>query len=113
MNKRLTPLANLRVSEWRQDRKIVAAAAALLKKCGWTEAVPPLVVMAYPDGDYIVDGHHRYEAAKKLGLQEVPVVDADSMNRGDKAAHGKRLRAYRALIKHPLAACVVRKKPRA
>lgn len=111
MNKRLTPITTLRASEGRQDRKIIAAAAALLKKCGWT-AVPPLVVVAYPDGDYIKDGHHRYEAAKKLGLKEVLVVDADSMNRGDRAAHGKRLRAYRELIKHPLATCVVPKPPK-
>lgn len=55
------------------DKKQINNVAESIKQFGWQQ---PIVVDA--DGVIIV-GHCRYEAAKKLKLQEVPCVVADGL----------------------------------
>jgi len=40
----------------------------------------PLIVIKHPKEDIyaVLDGHHRFEAMKKLGMEEVPAVVVDS-----------------------------------
>lgn len=74
----------------------------------WNLRVVPPVMVAEGivngrDVYQVLDGHHRLEAAERLGYEEVPVVNRLAMRRGDLAAHGRRVAAYRRLLGHPLA----------
>ncbi len=59
----------------------VAQIAASIKEWGWTTPV-----LADPDGQ-IIAGHGRVMAARKLGLQEVPVMVADGWTDAQKRAY--------------------------
>lgn len=47
-----------------------------MRKHGWMVGLP-LVVIQTSDGYKLVDGHHRYEAAKRLGIVNVPIEIVD------------------------------------
>lgn len=66
----------------RDNDDAVDAVANSIKEFGWQQ---PIVVDA--DG-VIIAGHTRYKAAKKLGLDQVPVVIADKLNK-------EQVKAYR------------------
>lgn len=55
-----------------------------------------------PESYSVVDGHHRLEAARRRGLQLVPVLNLRAMSRGERSAHGRAIQRYRRAIGHPL-----------
>ena len=103
--KRIFPLANWskggclnnpadKVERWSIDRLIpyaknarthsdaqVAQIAASINEWGWT--IPVLVA---PDGQ-IIAGHGRVQAARKLGITEIPVMVADGWTENQKRAY--------------------------
>lgn len=64
----------------RHSQKQIANVAESIKKYGF---VQPLVIGRNME---IVIGHCRYEAAKKLGLQDVPCVRVDKLSEGEAKA---------------------------
>lgn len=102
MNVESVDIQSLRPTEKKRHPKIVSAAVKLLRN-GWDiQVVPPLLVVIRGDGVYILNGHQRWKAAQKLGLEKVPVVDREAMTRGDVASYTSAVRRYRKLIGHPL-----------
>lgn len=49
--------------------------------------VSPLVVEASPKGDFLTDGHHRLEAARRVGVKTLPVIRFDATPQGRSAAN--------------------------
>lgn len=67
----------------RLNNNSIEKVAKSIEEFGWQQ---PIVV---DQNMIIIVGHTRYEAAKKLGLEEVPVIIADNLN--DKQAKAYRL----------------------
>ena len=67
----------------RLNNNSIDKVAKSIEEFGWQQ---PIVV---DKNMVIIVGHTRYEAAKKLGLEEVPVIVADNLN--DKQAKAYRL----------------------
>jgi len=58
-----------------KDSADTMLALALKMKTGWTP--PPIIVVKTAKGYMILDGHHRFHAAKKAGLETLPAVVVD------------------------------------
>lgn len=65
----------------RQNDNAVAAVAESIKKFGWQQ---PLVV---DENDVILVGHTRFKAAKRLGLETVPVIVAKGLTEEEARAY--------------------------
>ena len=50
-------------------------------------SVEPLVIEASPKGDFLTDGHHRLEAARRAGVYRLPVIRFDATPEGRSAAN--------------------------
>lgn len=73
------PIEQLRLLEHQPKPRIVRRLVRALKET--PGQVPPIAV-AYDDGSYdILDGHHRVEAARKLGFSRVPALVKGSAGR--------------------------------
>ena len=44
------------------------------------DELPPLLVRRYKNGYQVLDGHHRYEAYKQMGVKQIPVRIVDPKN---------------------------------
>ena len=78
-------------------------ALALKMKKGWTP--PPIIVVKTSKGYMILDGHHRFHAAKKAGLETLPavVVDKGDLEYSDFVPEGKLAKAAGAAA---IAGCI-------
>ncbi len=74
----LTPYANNARKHPRSQIKLIAKS---LEKYGWTNPI-----LIGPD-DVVVCGHGRLEAAKLLGLQQVPVISLSHLGEADRKAY--------------------------
>ena len=66
--------------------KQVAQIAASIEKFGF------LIPIVIDDDEMIAAGHGRWQAAKKLGLKEVPVIRARFLTDADRRAQGRQAR---------------------
>ena len=73
INKRTDELKPYELNAKLHDERQIENVAESIRKFGWKQ---PLVIES--DGTIII-GHCRWEAAKKLGLDEVPCVVADEL----------------------------------
>lgn len=97
----LVPTEQLKSTEERNHPEIVRKVVKLFRN-GWdTDMVPPILVVVRQDGIYVLNGHQRLKAAKKVGFDRVPVVDREEMRRGDVSSYTAAVRRYRKLIGHP------------
>jgi RHS repeat-associated protein len=60
-------------------------------KANGPDSMPPIKVLVHDGTAYIVDGHHRYEAYKRLGYQRVPIKYIHKYSLGNEAASGRSL----------------------
>lgn len=80
----------------------VVKLAMLALRDGWdVDVVPPITAYHYTDGIYIHDGHHRLEAARRLGITEIPVINRARLTTGQRSYLTRILRRYRSTIEHP------------
>lgn len=73
INKRTDELKPYELNAKLHDERQIENVAESIRKFGWKQ---PLVIES--DGTIII-GHCRWEAAKKLGMEEVPCVVADEL----------------------------------
>lgn len=72
---RVVPVEDLHPNQWNpneMDETMFAKELASIKKFGF---VAPVVVRWATEGFEIIDGEHRWKAAKYLGINEIPVWD--------------------------------------
>ncbi len=72
---RIVAVGELRPNTWNYNRQREGTfnrLVAVIRRHGFTK---PVIVRQTPTGLEIVDGEHRWRAAKLLGLQQVPIVD--------------------------------------
>src|SRR5215469_12955798 len=88
---RRLPLAKITIDPGCQSRVtlnagIVAEYAEVMKSRGSDDAFPPIVVFHNGKGNWLADGFHRYEAARKAGLESIK-ADIRSGDRRDAILH--------------------------
>jgi len=79
--RRLSELRPFKKNARRHSRKQLAQIAASIQKFGFTN--PVLIA----DDDQILAGHARLEAAKSLGMSEIPTVRLSQMTEDDRRAY--------------------------